>query len=86
MKVLTSIIKVEHLLNGELKNAWEFYLANKPEPENRAYNFTGMVHLDSFESALQSIDSIKRELIELYEREFEITKILIDKIDDFQDY
>lgn len=84
MKALTNLQNLKRCLDGELKEAWEYWMKkkeNEKKETGESFNASGCYIPNAYESALSSAYQIELDLLALYEREFTVTKILLDNAD-----
>jgi len=87
MKSHRLINQLDHLLNGEIKTAWEFYQNQKKNEPGERIHSTGSFFPNQYESAKMIISELALENSKIIEREFKITDILLKVIEENnQDY
>lgn len=82
MKIFNHLNSLEFCLTGELKEAWELWQKQKEEKGGTgSLNVTGVSNFNSFEYSLIQLRGLRQEINEICEREFKISKTLLDYID-----
>lgn len=81
MKSLKELDNLKRILEGPLKEAWDLLQEKNKEGEKEtiiSFNVTGCYTPNPYESAIISLLNIKAEIYSLCEREFKVSKILMD--------